>query len=70
MYDAYMFQVGGSRRHQMPKGEEIQTVNYQFRIVWDHDEDEAWLHDLEKDDTNAELQQHDGEQESFKLSFN
>jgi len=56
------FQVGGSRKHQVPKSEEIQTVNYQFRIMWDQDEDEAWLQELEQDDANAALERLDGEQ--------
>ena len=40
----------------MPKGEEIQTVNYQFRVVWDQEE-EAWLQDLEQDAANASQQE-------------
>lgn len=57
-------QVGNSSKHPIPKGEEIQTVNYQFRVIWDQEEEagllgaeEAWLRDLEQDDANIALHQ-------------
>ncbi len=57
-------QVGNSSKHPIPKGEEIQTVNYQFRVIWDQEEEagflgseEAWLQDLEQEDANIALHQ-------------